>query len=100
MTLFLYQNPIFFFAQKHEAYNLIAFCIVSYCAMPLEDDFSSQESDHESGDEDNADPNDSPMMSIFASYYGIEDTETDNKPKGTIDDVNFEPDAYVKVKCV
>ena len=66
--------------------------------MPLEDDFSSQESDHESGDEDNADANDSPMMSIFASYYGIEDSEADNKPKGTIDDVNFEPDAYVKVK--
>lgn len=65
--------------------------------MPLEDDFSSQDSDHESGDEDNENPNDSPMMSIFASYYGIEESEADNKPKGTIDDVNFDPEAYVKV---
>lgn len=64
--------------------------------MALEDDFSSQESDNESN-EGEEEANDSPMMSIFASYYGIEEPAENQKPKGTIDDVNFEPDAYVKV---
>ena len=43
-----------------------------------------------------------PMMSIFASYYGIQDpadTAGQNKPKGTIDDADFDAEGYVKVEC-
>eukprot|EP01038_Epipyxis_sp_PR26KG_P014371 gene14371-19274_t len=38
-----------------------------------------------------------PMMSIFASYYGIEDpTENSIHKKDSIDDAKFDPEAHVK----
>eukprot|EP00601_Ochromonadales_sp_CCMP2298_P009205 CAMPEP_0173198724 /NCGR_PEP_ID=MMETSP1141-20130122/16839_1 /TAXON_ID=483371 /ORGANISM="non described non described, Strain CCMP2298" /LENGTH=317 /DNA_ID=CAMNT_0014123535 /DNA_START=59 /DNA_END=1008 /DNA_ORIENTATION=- len=37
-----------------------------------------------------------PMMSIFASYYGIEDpSQVEAGPTGTIDDADFDPTQYV-----
>lgn len=58
---------------------------------------SESDSDH---DENVDDSQDSPMMSIFASYYGIEDPvdETLSKQKGTIDDANFDSDTFVRVR--
>ena len=66
----------------------------------LSDDENSSSTGHTSDDdEENEDEDDGhPMMSIFASYYGMEDTAVvDNKPKGTIDDAGFQADLYVKV---
>lgn len=59
---------------------------------------SGSSSGHTSDDEDNDDGH--PMMSIFASYYGIEDpgaAAPEVKPKGTIDDAGFQAEQYVKV---
>lgn len=53
-----------------------------------EDDDSSDESGHHA-----------PIMSIFASYYGIEDTSA-QEMKGTIDDANFNSEQYVKVRLL
>lgn len=59
-------------------------------------DSDSVDSTYEEGTEGTQD---SPMMSIFASYYGIEEPidEATVKPKGTIDDANFEPETFVRV---
>lgn len=58
-----------------------------------EEDYLTDESD---GEKEKASGNE-PIMSIFASYYGIEDT---NQPEpevmGTIDDSNFDHVSYVK----
>ena len=68
------------------------------------DNNSSDESSsagHTSEDEDGDDDDGHPMMSIFASYYGIEDPSAaaeDNTPKGTIDDAGFQPEKFVKVQ--
>lgn len=57
-----------------------------------EDDFSEEEDDGK----DNR--NNAPIMSIFASYYGIEDPVPEtNIEKDGIDDVHFNPEKYVKV---
>ncbi len=58
-----------------------------------DDSGSDSDSNH---DEENE--NGSPMMSIFASYYGIEEPVDDTAPKGTIDDSNFQSESYVKVR--
>ena len=51
-------------------------------------------SDSESSDDDKGG---APIMSIFASYYGIEEANgADNAQHGTIDDAAFDADAYVK----
>lgn len=67
----------------------------------LSDDEASS-AGHTSSDDDEDDDNDDghPMMSIFASYYGIKDpgaSAVDNTPKGTIDDAGFQAEQYVKV---
>lgn len=63
------------------------------------DDSSSSSGHTSDGDDQNEDDDGHPMMSIFASYYGIEDSSPaqDNKPKGTIDDAGFQAEQYVKV---
>jgi hypothetical protein len=58
-----------------------------------DDSGSDSDSNHDGENEDG-----SPMMSIFASYYGIEEPVDDTAPKGTIDDSNFQPESYVKVR--
>lgn len=63
-------------------------------------DSDNSSSGHTSEDDEENEGSDDghPIMSIFASYYGIEDTPIqDNKPKGTIDDAGFQPEIYVKV---
>lgn len=62
-------------------------------------DSENSSSGHTSEDDEEGEGDDGhPMMSIFASYYGIEETVVvDNKPKGTIDDAGFQPESYVKV---
>lgn len=65
-----------------------------------EDDYAS--SGHSSSDdEDDKHSNNAPIMSIFASYYGIEDPTTtandQQSDKDSIDEVNFNPDKYVRV---
>jgi hypothetical protein len=62
-------------------------------------DSDNSSSGHTSEDEgDNEGSDGHPIMSIFASYYGIEETPTqENKPRGTIDDAGFQPEQYVKV---
>jgi hypothetical protein len=37
------------------------------------------------------------MMSIFASYYGIEDDNSRRSPGDLIDSAHFDPNAFVKV---
>jgi hypothetical protein len=45
-----------------------------------------------------ADGNGGAMMSIFASYYGIEDDVKSKRPPGDlIDSAHFDSNAYVKV---
>jgi hypothetical protein len=65
-------------------------------------DSENSSSGHTSEDDEEGDGDDGhPMMSIFASYYGIEETVVaDNKPKGTIDDAGFQPESYVKVRTL
>lgn len=66
-----------------------------------ESNSSGTSSGHTSDDDDNDDGH--PMMSIFASYYGIEDpgaSAPESKPKGTIDDAGFQAEQYVKVSLV
>jgi hypothetical protein len=62
-------------------------------------DSDNSSSGHTSEDEgDNEGSDGHPIMSIFASYYGIEEAPTqENKPRGTIDDAGFQPEQYVKV---
>lgn len=61
-----------------------------------EDNFSEDSFSDEAADTGNAS---APMMSIFASYYGIVDpNQTEAEAKGTIDDSNFDADEYVKVR--
>jgi hypothetical protein len=64
-------------------------------------DSDNSSSGHTSEDEgDNEGSDGHPIMSIFASYYGIEEAPTqENKPRGTIDDAGFQPEQYVKVCC-
>ena len=51
--------------------------------------------------EDEIDERSEPIMSLFASYYGIEDTsESVNVVKGTIDDVDFSATSYVEVNSI
>jgi hypothetical protein len=38
-------------------------------------------------------------MSIFASYYGIEETAAPQM-KGTIDDANFDSETFVRVRVL
>ena len=54
-------------------------------------DSSSSSSSSESGDGRGG-----AVMSIFASYYGIEDSAAPQM-KGTIDDANFDSENYVRV---
>ena len=57
-----------------------------------EDRSSFDEDDHEEDASGNA------MMSIFASYYGIEETEqTKRPPADLIDSAHFDSNAFVKV---
>ena len=68
----------------------------------LSDSEDTTSSGHSSDDDNENENNDSghPIMSIFASYYGIEDTtvgNTDNQIKNTIDDAGFQAENYVKV---
>lgn len=50
-----------------------------------------------SEEEEEEDGHSAPMMSIFASYYGIEDpNQGEAEAKGTIDDSNFNSEEYVK----
>lgn len=69
----------------------------------LSDSDDSSSSGHTSEDEDGGEDADGhPMMSIFASYYGITDpaaAQVDNTPKGTIDDAGFQAQDFVKVNC-
>jgi len=71
----------------------------------LSDSEGSSSAGHTSDDgEGDGDEDDDghPMMSIFASYYGITDPAAavvDNSPKGTIDDAGFQAEKYVKVIC-
>jgi hypothetical protein len=52
----------------------------------------------DSDEEEGEVSNNAPMMSIFASYYGIEDpTDQEVEAKETIDDSNFKAEEYVKV---
>lgn len=62
-------------------------------------DSDNSSSGHTSDDDDEHEGSDGhPMMSIFASYYGIEEEQVqDNRPKGTIDDAGFQPEQYAKV---
>eukprot|EP00598_Pedospumella_elongata_P004802 CAMPEP_0184980700 /NCGR_PEP_ID=MMETSP1098-20130426/10625_1 /TAXON_ID=89044 /ORGANISM="Spumella elongata, Strain CCAP 955/1" /LENGTH=1140 /DNA_ID=CAMNT_0027504173 /DNA_START=24 /DNA_END=3442 /DNA_ORIENTATION=+ len=66
----------------------------------LIDSDDSSSSGHTSEDEDGGEDADGhPMMSIFASYYGITDpaaAQVDNTPKGTIDDAGFQAQDFVK----
>jgi hypothetical protein len=61
--------------------------------------FESDDDASSSGSESNSIESEhersAPIMSIFASYYGIE--EVAPEMKGTIDDANFNPEAFVKV---
>ena len=65
------------------------------------DSSSAGHTSSDDDDDENAEDG-HPMMSIFASYYGIADPsaapEVDLQPKGTIDDAGFQPEAYVKVR--
>jgi hypothetical protein len=65
-----------------------------------DDDVSSP--GHSDDDDDDDGDDGHPMMSIFASYYGIEDpsAQVDDGPKGTIDDAGFQPDKFVRVRDV
>lgn len=66
-----------------------------------EDEASSSSSTHDDDDSEEGGDRKAPIMSIFASYYGIED-ENVQEMKGTIDDSNFNSEEYVKVSscCV
>ena len=67
----------------------------------LSDSEGSSSSGHTSEDENGGEDDDGhPMMSIFASYYGITEpaVAVDNSPKGTIDDAGFQAEKYVKVR--
>lgn len=61
-----------------------------------DDDLSSEGTNDEQGPTTSG-----PMMSIFASYYGIVDPANceQEQAKGTIDDSNFDVTEYVKVKA-
>lgn len=64
-------------------------------------DFSDNEDDDSLTDAPPA--NNAQIMSLFASYYGIENPTKDNEgpaPKGTIDDANFAAEDHVKVIIV
>lgn len=78
-------------AKNHDAGNL----------SDDESNSSDTSSGHTSDDDGNDDGH--PMMSIFASYYGIEDPSAsapESKPKGTIDDAGFQAEQYVKVRPI
>ena len=50
--------------------------------------------------EDEKENENAPIMSLFASYYGIDDptkTVEEKSSNGTIDDASFHPENYVKV---
>lgn len=54
--------------------------------------------DNDSGEESPADVPGGAMMSIFASYYGIEDdVQSKRSPGDLIDSAHFDPNAFVKV---
>lgn len=57
---------------------------------------SSGTDDEDDDSTDESGSHQAPIMSIFASYYGIEDTSA-QEMKGTIDDANFNSEQYVKV---
>jgi len=71
------------------------------------DSFEDSESDeelHSSQDSSEHGAGNTPMMSLFANYYGIEDPAVNNDSSTmdsnrTIDDNKFDADSFVKV-CV
>ncbi len=66
-----------------------------------EDDFAS--SGHSSSYDEDDNGNNAPIMSIFASYYGIEDPTVvpdQQSDKDSIDEVNFNADKYVRVSLI
>lgn len=67
----------------------------SFDSFDSESDSSSEKDENEELGSNNA-----PIMSIFASYYGIEDpnSNTPQEARGTIDDSNFNSELFVKVK--
>lgn len=69
-----------------------------------DDEFTSDSSSSgNASDEDMGDDSEHPIMSIFASYYGIEKPVApivENVRKGTIDDADFDPDSYVKAQSL
>ena len=64
-----------------------------------EDRSSFDDDDHENDDGEDASGN--AMMSIFASYYGIEETtQAKRPPADLIDSAHFDSNAFVKVTHV
>ena len=60
------------------------------------DDRSADGDDHENDDAE--DDSGNAMMSIFASYYGIEETaQAKRPPADLIDSAHFDSNAFVKV---
>lgn len=66
--------------------------------MPIIED-RIPEVDEDEDDEDDGESGGTAMMSIFASYYGIEDKATANKSAAEmIDSPQFDPGRYVEVQ--
>lgn len=72
----------------------------------MEDEkFSQGDSDVSEAEDDDSNEDqtqNAPIMSLFASFYGIEDPNKGTEGaggRGTIDDANFDVDSYVKVGC-
>jgi hypothetical protein len=64
----------------------------------MSDDNSSVGASDETSDSEN-EPQSGPMMSIFASYYGIEESaeQNDQNSAASIDNAKFNPNSFVKV---
>ena len=61
-------------------------------------DSLNRSDDNDTGEESPADCPGGAMMSIFASYYGIEDdVQSKRSPGDLIDSAHFDPNAFVKV---
>lgn len=64
----------------------------------MNDSYNGTYSDENDVENDASDGNGGAMMSIFASYYGIEDDVKSRRPPGDlIDSAHFDSNAYVKV---
>ena len=55
--------------------------------------------DGDNDEQDTAVEGGNAMMSMFASYYGIEDSTSTVRARGDIDSALFDPNAFVKVSA-